>query len=418
MQTFGKTMRNSLPALGLGLLSAFAVASVAAVTAPVAIAQKVTAKKEFVENFNAASAALSAKRYSEALSKADAAAPHAEGSQQKSAIEQIRVGATCAGTNHQGCVTAIEKARSVGGLPAAVQQNYDKMLAGKYDALGQSAKAAAQTKANIDKYGGSATELQYIARKELDAKNYGEAVKYAQKAVDAKGGGTAYNIMLNAYSAQGKMDDYYKVVERIAPAMKQDTYWRMLIERTKKEPKFKSQEGLLDVYRALTSAGVKLNTQEQKEMAEMALNRGMAIEAEKIWAPLFKAGTLGGASDKDAARNKRLYDLATTEAKADKATDLAKSETDAATKATGDAYASTAESWLGSGDNTKAIDLFQKALAKGNMDAGATDFVKLRLGIAQFKGGKKADATKTWQSIKADNGAGWLAKSWLAIAKS
>ena len=45
MQTFGKTMRNSLPALGLGLLSAFAVASVAAVTAPVAIAQKVTAKK-------------------------------------------------------------------------------------------------------------------------------------------------------------------------------------------------------------------------------------------------------------------------------------------------------------------------------------------------------------------------------------
>lgn len=117
-------------------------------------------------------------------------------------------------------------------------------------------------------------------------------------------------------------------------------------------------------------------------------------------------------------RNKRLYDLAVTDAKADKATDLAKSEADAATKATGDAYALTAESWLGSGDNTKAIDLFQKALTKGNMDAGATDFVKLRLGIAQFKGGKKADATKTWQSIKADNGAGWLAKSWLAIAKS
>jgi hypothetical protein len=52
------------------------------------------------------------------------------------------------------------------------------------------------------------------------------------------------------------------------------------------------------------------------------------------------------------------------------------------------------------------------------MDPGAVDLVKLRLGIAQFKGGKKSDATKTWQSIKSDNGAAWLAKSWLAIAKS
>ena len=51
------------------------------------------------------------------------------------------------------------------------------------------------------------------------------------------------------------------------------------------------------------------------------------------------------------------------------------------------------------------------------MDPGATDLVKIRLGIAQFKGGKKPDATKTWQSVKADNGAAWLAKSWLAIAK-
>lgn len=418
MQTFGKTLRNSLPALGLGLLGAFGIASVGAVTAPAALAQKVTAKKEFVENFNAANAALSAKRYSEALAKADAAAAHAEGTQQKSAIEQIRVGANCAGTNHQACITAIEKARTVGGLPAAVTKNYDLMLAGKFDALGQSAKALAQTKQNVDKYGGDAKQLAFIARKELDSKNYGEAVKYAQKAVDGGAGGTAYNIMLNAYSAQNKMDEYYKVVERIAPTMKQETYWRMLIERTKKEPKFKSQEGLLDVYRALQAANVKLNTTEQSEMADMALQRGLAIEAEKVWAPLFKAGTLGGASDKNADRNKRLYERAQADAKADKATDLAKSEADAATKSTGDAYAATAESWLGAGDYTKAIDLFQKALQKGQMDPGVTDLVRVRLGIAQFKGGKKADATKTWQSVKADNGAAWLAKSWLAIAKS
>jgi pentatricopeptide repeat protein len=415
MHTFGKAMRNCLPAIGLGLMSAFALASVTAVTAPAAYAQKPT--KEFVENYNAANAAFKASRYQEALSKADAAWPHAQGNGQKSPLQQIRVGAYCGLKQHQKCVDAIDQAKGM-GLPAQLIQNYDKILAGEYDALGQSSKALAQTKANVGKYGGTATEYQYIARKELDAKNYGEAIKYAQKAVDARGGGVAYNIMLNAYSAQGRMDDYYKVVERIAPMMKQDTYWRMLIERTKKEPKFKSNEALLDVYRALSAAGVKLNTTEQKEMADMALNRGMAIEAEKIWAPLFKAGTLGGATDKDADRNKRLYDRAQADAKADKAGDLAKSEADAATKTTGDAYANTAESWLGAGDYAKAITLFQSALTKGNMDPGVTDLVKLRLGIAQFKGGKKEDARKTWTAIKSDNGAGWLAKSWLAIAKS
>ena len=417
MQTFGKTMRNSMSALALGM-TAFGLASVTLVTAPAAIAQKNTAKKEFVENITAANAALGAKRYAEAITKADAAASHAEGAQQKAAVEQIRVAANCGGTNAQACITAIEKGKTVSGIPAAVQQNWDKMLAGKYDAAGQSAKAAAQTKANIDKYGGTANELQFIARKELDAKNYADAVKYAQKAADAKGGATAYNIMLNALSAQNKMDEYYKVVERIAPVMKNDNYWRMLIERTKKEPKYKSNDALLDVYRALDAAGVKLSTTEQKEMADLALNRGSAIEAEKIWAPLFKAGTLGGASDKDADRNNRLYKRAQEDAKADKATNLAKTEAEAATKTTGDQYANAAESYLGAGDYAKSIDLFGKALAKGNMDPGATDLVKVRLGIAQFKGGKKADATKTWQSIKADNGAAWLAKSWLAIAKS
>ena len=43
--------------------------------------------------------------------------------------------------------------------------------------------------------------------------------------------------------------------------------------------------------------------------------------------------------------------------------------------------------------------------------------MKLRLGIAQYKGGKKGDAVKTWQSIKSDNGAAWLAKAWLGISK-
>ena len=166
MQTFGKALRNSLPALGLGLLGALGAASVT-VVAPAAYAQKVTAKKEFVENLQAASAALGSRNWSQAIAKAEAALPHASGAQQRGAVSQILVAASCDTSikNHQGCIAAIEKAQAAGGLPAGVPKNYDQMLAGRYADAGNSAKALAQTKANISKYGGTKVEHAFVAKK-------------------------------------------------------------------------------------------------------------------------------------------------------------------------------------------------------------------------------------------------------------
>ena len=259
MQTFGKILRNSLPALGLGLLGALGAASVA--MAPAAYAQKVTAKKEFVENIQAAQAAMNSRNWSQALAKADAAAPHASGAQQRGAVEQIRVAASCDGSikNHQGCISAIEKAKAAGGLPGSLTKNYDQMLAGRYSDAGNAAKALQQTKANIAAYGGTSTEHAFVAKKELEAKNFAGAQSAINKAIaNGKPTATHYNILLNALAGQNKMDEYYKTLERIAPSMGNDTYWRMLIERTKKEPNYRSNDASLDVFRAMEAAKVKL----------------------------------------------------------------------------------------------------------------------------------------------------------------
>lgn len=414
MQTFGKAMRNSLPALGLGLLGALGAASVTFV-APAAYAQKVTAKKEFVENLQAASTALSSRQWSTAIQKADAAWPHASGSQQKAAVEQIRVAASCDASikNHTGCISAIEKAKATGGLPNAIEKNYNQMLAGRYADSGNTSKAIAQTKSNITSYGGSATEFAYVAKGELNAKNYNEAVKYAQKAIDASGKPNKlhYNILLNSYQAQNKLDDFYRVVEKIAPIFREDTYWRMLIERARKEKNYRSAESQIDIYRALQAAGVKLKSDEMYEMAEAARNAAVPVEAANIWEQMVKA------NDPQVAKNKALIDSVKKQAAADKATELAKSEASAATRASGDPYATVADGYLAAGNPAKAAELYQKSLAKGEMTPGKVDLIKLRLGVAELKGGKKADAVKTWQSIKADNGAAWLAKSWIAISK-
>lgn len=414
MQTFGKTMRNSLPALGLSLVTALGLASASFIAAPAAMAQN-KAKKEFVENYQAASSALSSRNWSTALAKADAAWPHAANTQQKSALEQIRVAASCDASikNHAGCIAAIEKAKATGGLQSSIVKNYDQMLAGRYSDSGNSAKALAQTKANITAYGGTATELAFVAKKSLEAKNYADAVSYINKAI-AKGSPTAtqYNILLNAYQAQNKLDDFYRTVEKIAPIYKTETYWRMLIERSRKEKNYKSNDAGLDVFRALEASGVKLKPDEKYEMAEMARKRSIPIEASAAWDDLVKVNA------PQVAKNKQMIDDLKKRAAADKATELAKSEATAATRVAGDQLGATAEGYMAAGNYAKAIDLFQKALAKGQMEPGAVDLIKVRLGVAQWKGGKKEDAKKTWASVKADNGAAWLAKSWLAIAKS
>lgn len=422
MQTFGKTMRNGVSAIGLGLLTAFGLASVTVVTAPAAVAQ-IKAKKEFVENFQAAQTAMQGKQFQLAIDKANAAQPFAADNQQKCALDQIRTASYFSLKNHAQVIKSAESAIALGCIQGEQLSNYKKMLAGAYAETGNEAKAVELTKELVDQYGGNSTQYGFLAKRELDAKNYSGAVGYAQKAIDQaqkegkKPSSTHYNIMLNAYRESGDLDKYYATLERVAPILNSEVYWRPLIERTKKEPKYKSNDALLDVYRALETTGVKLNTKEQLEMGEIALNRGMAIESERVLGPLFKTGTVGGASDQNAERNKRLYTKAQQDAKADKEGGLAESEKDAATKPTGDVFAITGKSYMSAGNYPKAMELLQKGLEKGQLEPGVEELVKLRLGIAQYKAGQKEEARKTWSEIRGDNGSAWLARVWTAISK-
>jgi tetratricopeptide (TPR) repeat protein len=424
MQSFGKAIRGSMPAIGLGLLTAFGVAAVTAGAAPSAFAQQVQVKvkKEFGEPFEAARLALQAQQFQVALDKAAAAAPFAADNTQKSAVEQIRVAAYASLKNYPETIKSIDTALAL-GVPPEMQKNYKGLLAVAYSEAGDVAKSVQITKEYLDAYGGAADQYAYVARNKLNTKEYDEAVSYANKAIEqnekeGKGpNATYYNIVLSGYGQGNKLAEYYNTLAKVAPILNKDIYWRPLIEGAKREPKYKREEGLLDVYRALEQAKVPLTPQQQQEMGEIALNSGMAIESERVLAPLFAAGTLGGPGDAQADRNKKFYAKAQADAKADKAGGLAQSEKEAANKPTGAVYVSTGESYLGAGDYAKAAELLKKGLEKGGLEPGAADLARLRLGIAQMKGGQKEEARKTWAEVKGDNGSAWLAKVWTALSK-
>lgn len=423
MQSFGKAVRNALPALGLGLMAATGLATVTAVTAPAAYAQA-KAKKEFVENYNAAQEALKTKNWAVALQKADAAFPHAADNPQKSAVWSVRIAANHGAGKKADLIKAIEGQMALGGLDAATTKRHRESLMGLYAEVGNETKAAELIRAYVGDYGGTSTQYAWLAQRALSAKSYDDAVSNATKAIDAsrkegkKPSDRFYNIKLNAYVGKNDMPGYYKTLEEVAPLYPKDIYFRPLIDRAAKDPKFSRQAAQLDIYRAYIASGIELKPEEKVLMAEQAFARAMAVEAETIIDPLVKAGQIGGATDKNAERNKRLIASITTAAKEDKAGGLAASEREAAAAPTGAIFVATGESYLGMGDFAKAADLIKKGLDKGQLTPEEEAFARLRLGVAQFRAGQKDAARSTWGEIKAENGAESLAKAWIAISRT
>ena len=109
------------------------VVSLACLSAP-AFAQtpcnegRSVAKKEFVENFNSANAALSAGDYAGAVSLAEAARPHALSPMQLSAANQVAIAALYQ-MDRSAAKPRVAAALSDPCLPPAVRANYEKMLA-------------------------------------------------------------------------------------------------------------------------------------------------------------------------------------------------------------------------------------------------------------------------------------------------
>ena len=81
------------------------------------------------------------------------------------------------------------------------------------------------------------------------------------------------------------------------------------------------------------------------------------------------------------------------------------------------ALANIGEAMMSHGDNAQAIDLIKKGIERGISDPGELDMAKLHLGIAQFRSGDKEAARTTWAEVKADNGAGALARNWVLISQ-
>jgi Flp pilus assembly protein TadD len=146
----------------------------------------------------------------------------------------------------------------------------------------------------------------------------------------------------------------------------------------------------LDILRLIRAAKGLAGEADYYEYADAAQRRGLPWEVVS----LVDEGRALGKITKPNPRIDPIYSQAVNRQKAE--VSLASEEKRAAAGANGAVAMSTADAYLASGNNAKAIELYRLALQKGGVD---TSLVNTRLGIALARSGQKAEAKAAFSGV-------------------
>ncbi|HEU4374151.1 MAG TPA: tetratricopeptide repeat protein [Telluria sp.] len=211
-------------------------------------------------------------------------------------------------------------------------------------------------------------------------------------------------------SAAAKLKDnatYLSTIEKLVALYPTDDFWTDLLHRMESKPSFNRAHDI-DALRLNWVALKTMAADEYIELAELDLAAGFPTEAKKVVDAGYAAGVLGTGSG--AAKHKQLRDRAAKGA-ADDAKNIASGEAGAAKAKDGAGLVNLGYAYVSMGQFDKGLPLMEQGIAKGV--AKRPDDYKLRLGEAYAMAGRKAEALKTLQSVKGDDGTADLAKYWM-----
>jgi hypothetical protein len=222
------------------------------------------------------------------------------------------------------------------------------------------------------------------------------------------------DLRLLASSAAETKDDatYAQVLDSLLAYYPKDDLWKSAIARgVIRKPGFDAQINDVNVYRLENAAIQKMSEDDYTNLAELAMMAGFPTEAKKAVDAGFAKGVLG--TGPNAAKQRQLRDKATKGA-ADDARNIATGEASAAKSKNGAGLVNIGWAYVTMEQYDKGIGFIQQGIAKGGLKS--PDEAKLRLGMAQLRGGHKDDAVKTFEGITGKGGAADLARYWIILA--
>jgi hypothetical protein len=244
-----------------------------------------------------------------------------------------------------------------------------------------------------------ASSMQIIAQAYFESGDKAGCEKYIKNNFSSPGDTTLELLMRCAYDA-GDDETQRNALETLVAHTGKPEYWSNLLKLTEHAQGMRDAD-TLSVYRLKLLTGT-INGADGKEtasnyflLAQIALQLGFAPEAQAVI-------TKGQASVKELndARTNKLLELAKGQAAADVA-NLPKNLAAANAAPQGDALVKIAEDQWGQGKAKDAIGTAQAALKKPLTDKNHATII---LGMAYLGAGQKADAVKTFDSVKGPAG--------------
>lgn len=238
--------------------------------------------------------------------------------------------------------------------------------------------------------------------------DYASAAREAQShlAADEKAGKTPtetqLQLLASCYLKQNDSAGYVGALEKLVAYYPKKDYWADLLAHVQRKPGF-SDRLSLDVYRLMLATGNLTSASDYMELAQLALQAGYPVEAQKVIAQGYASKVLGSGSE--AERQKRLKDLADKQAAEDHKT-LGSTEG----AKTGDALLNNGYDLVLNGQADQGLALMQQGLARN--DLKHPDEARLHLGEAYLLAGKPTEAAKAFKLVQGSDGAQDLARLW------
>ena len=387
-----------------------------ALAAPLAAQEKApTVRPEVGKPLQAAIDALKARRGKEALAKAREAQAVANKTPYETYLVTRVLGQAAASAGDSAAAaSALEQAASSSAAPEADRRQLLAAAAAQYYAAKEYSKAA-NLATRYFQYGGSDKAIRTIYVQSLYlGGNYGAAAReLASEVEEEERAGRnpteeQLQLLANAYLQSKDAAGYQRAMERLVTYYPKRDYWVSAVYNVVTRPGF-NERLQIDVMRLKFDLGILKNADEYLEFAQLSLIEGFPAEATRVIDKAYAAGVLG--TGPDAARHKRLKDLA--------AKNLAEDKKALAAAEKGDPLGSDSKSlfndgfnYVLNGRNERGLAMMQEAL-KAGVGFRRPDHAKLQLAYAYHVAGQNEKAVQMFKSVQGTDGAAALARLWV-----
>ncbi|VXB27117.1 lipopolysaccharide assembly protein LapB [Massilia sp. 9I] len=334
-------------------------------------------------------------------------------------INRMKLSWALGSDNNAIAIPTMEAILASGRLEKADQLNYYQAL-GDANYNSKNYPKAIEWYTRFEKEGGDAAKVRgALSRAQIASGNFAGAKDQLMSQVNAAkqaGQKPDENVLRLLGQEANKVKDtqtYLFALENLVQYYPTDDFWLDLLSRGVTRKAGFDEPTYGPTMLRLEMAAVKKDQvppEHYTYLAEVALRDGFPAEAKEVLDAGFAAGVLGKGSD--AKTHNALRSKATKQA-ADDVKTIGAGEANAQKAKTGAGLVNIGWAYSTMGQADKGIGFIQQGIAKGGLKA--PDEAKLRLGMAQARAGKKAEAIQTFQGINGKGGAADLAKYWVLL---